>query len=292
MDNAECETSPRMRGVDVAESDEGLTLEAAATTYLDAEAKAIDRRGRVEIHRFISWYGGGRVLSSVTGHELTQYQEALGTGVGVVDRILPVKAFFTYAKKKTWTATNLGVHLRVRKVSRARRDGAGPAIATSAPPPRDEAAGMTPEGLIAAKEELEQLRAQRPEIAEALKLAMADKDFRENAPLDAARDTQALLEARIRNLEQQINRAVVVEQQGTEVSGRVHMGSSVTATNLVSGRTIEYTLVGQNEADAAAGKISVASPVGRAFMGSGAGDEVEVAAPSGVLRFRVESVAD
>ena len=292
MDNAECEISRRTRGADVAESDEGLTLEAAATAYLDAEAKAIDQRGRVEIHRFVSWYGGGRVLSSVTGHELTQYQEALGTGVGVVDRILPVKAFFAYAKKKTWTATNLGVHLRVRKVSRARRDGAGSAIATSAAPARDEAAGMTPEGLIAAKEDLEQLRAQRPEIAEALKLAMADKDFRENAPLDAARDTQAHLEARIRNLEQQINRAVIFEQHGSEVSGRVHMGSSVTATNLVSGRTVEYTLVGQNEANATAGKISVASPVGRAFMGSGAGDEVEVTAPSGVLRFRVESVAD
>ena len=265
----------------MADQQRPTTLEEAATLYLEAVAQSVDQRARVEITRFTSWYGSDRRLDALTGHQVTQYQEALGTTTDVMDRLPPVKEFLAYAKKKNWTATNLGAHLRVKRTKRA-------SASATAVPEQVEVVEMTSDGLAAAKAELERLHAQRPQIQQALKLAMADKDFRENAPLDAARDAQGHLEGRIRQLEYDIKYAVVVA--GEEESGRAHLGSSVTATNLVSGRTVDYTLVGHNEVDATAGKISIASPVGQAFVGRGPGDEVEVTIPSGKVRFRIETV--
>lgn len=266
----------------MADQQRPTTLEEAATLYLEAVAQSVDQRARVEITRFTSWYGSDRKLNALTGHQVTQYQEALGTTTDVMDRLPPVKEFLAYAKKKNWTATNLGAHLRVKRTKKASTNAA-------AVPEQAEVIEMTSEGLAAAKAELERLRAQRPQIQQALKSAMADKDFRENAPLDAARDAQGHLEGRIRQIEYEIKHAVVVAGEEEE-SGRAHLGSSVTATNLVSGMTVDYTLVGHNEVDATAGKISIASPVGQAFVGRGPGDEVEVTIPSGKVRFRIETV--
>ncbi len=265
----------------MADQQRPTTLEEAAALYLEAVAQSVDQQARVEITRFTSWYGSDRRLDALTGHQVTQYQEALGTTTDVMGRLPPVKEFLAYAKKKNWTTTNLGAHLRVKRTKRA-------GASAAAVPEQAEVVEMTPEGLAAAKAELERLCAQRPQIQQALKLAMADKDFRENAPLDAARDAQGHLEGRIRQIEHDIKYAVVAARE--EESGRAHLGSSVTATNLVSGRTVDYTLVGQNEVDATAGKISVASPVGQAFVGRGPGDEVEVTIPSGKVRFRIETI--
>ena len=99
-----------------------------------------------------------------------------------------------------------------------------------------------------------------------------------------------MLEARIRDVEYQIAHAVVVQPHGAKEAGIVHLGSSVNLFNLETDRAVEYTLVSQNEVDAAAGRISSASPVGQALMGRAVGDEVQVTTPSGTIRFRVESI--
>ncbi|MBI2913303.1 MAG: GreA/GreB family elongation factor, partial [Chloroflexi bacterium] len=83
-------------------------------------------------------------------------------------------------------------------------------------------------------------------------------------------------------------RAVVV--QGAPPSGRVHVGSTVVVTNLTSGAQTRFTIVGPTEASALDGKISSVSPVGKALLDRTVGDEVEVSAPAGVLRFRVEEI--
>ena len=149
---------------------------------------------------------------------------------------------------------------------------------------------MTAAGLEASKAELQRLKAERPKMAQSLEAAMADKDFRENAPLDAARDVQSFLESRIREVERQIAQAVVVDPTAAAVRGRAHLGSDIEITNLVSNETVQYTLVGQNEVDMAAGRISNISPVGQALVGKGVGDIVIVTVPSGTIRFRIESV--
>jgi transcription elongation factor GreA len=260
-----------------------LTLERAVSAYFDATAAKLIQAERVAVTRFVSWYGPGRGLQEISAHEMTLFQEAVGdNAANLAERLMPVKAFFAHAKKKTWTQTNLGVHLRVKK-SALKRGETKQENASA-----EDAVEMTPDGFEAAKIELDQLKSERPKIQDDLALAMADKDFRENAPLDAARDQQALLEARIRDVEHQIAHAVVVQPHGAEQAGIVHLGSSVNLLNLEADRAVEYTLVSQNEVDAAAGRISSASPVGQALMGRAVGDEVQVTAPSGTIRFRVE----
>jgi transcription elongation factor GreA len=147
---------------------------------------------------------------------------------------------------------------------------------------------VTLDGLAALERELEDLKGRRPEIAEQLRAAMADKDFRENAPLDAARDAQAHLEARIRAIEDQLRHAVIIDPD--QKGGRANVGSTVRVMNLKVGREQTFHLVSPNEVDPSNGKISVESPVGQAVINHGVGDEVTVRAPSGELQLRVLEV--
>jgi transcription elongation factor GreA len=116
---------------------------------------------------------------------------------------------------------------------------------------------------------------------------MLDKDFRENAPLDAAKDKQAHLEARIREIEAALKHAVIVEKTGGGGS-KVNIGSTVEVTNLTSGAAQRYTVVGENEGNAAAGKISVASPMAGARWAH-PGERWSLR-PAGRLRFRIEKI--
>jgi transcription elongation factor GreA len=119
---------------------------------------------------------------------------------------------------------------------------------------------------------------------------MEDKDFRENAPLDAARDHQGYVEGRIRRLEATLQQAVVVQDDPAPSGHEVEIGSTVVLRNLESGAETTYTLVRPGEVDAAQGRISFQSPMGQALLLHRAGDQVDVAAPSGTRRFRIESV--
>ena len=263
------------------------TVGEAASNYFAARAKKIDQGHRVAVTRFVSWCGPSRLLSDLTPHQMTQFQESVGENAAdLEDRLLPVKDFFAFVRRRTWSETNLGIHLRVKRTAAKRASKEEPALE------HEQAVRfeMTPDGLTHAREELERLLDERPGAAEAVALAMEDKDFRENAPLDAARDHQAHLEARIRELEYQIGHAEVVDAEQRASTGMAQLGSTVHAINLEGDRTVHYTLVGQNEVDAAAGRISVQSPVGQSFVGRAAGDIVEVVAPSGTIRFRIESV--
>ncbi len=262
-----------------------LTLERAAAQYLETVAHKVDRTARAEVQRFVQWYGPHREMAQIKAHEMTQYLTAQGEhAADLAQRLTPVKEFLAHARKETWTTANLGVHLRVKA---ARGKVAGGVRAVGSGPRRETQ--MSAGGLAAAEAELEGLKAQRPKIAELLRLAMADKDFRENAPLDAARDQQAHLETRIRDLEGQI-RTAVIDDGTSGPSGGAHLGSRVRAINLVTGQVAEYTLVGQNEVEAAAGRISVASPIGLALLGRGQGEDVEISVPSGTIQLRVERV--
>jgi transcription elongation factor GreA len=148
---------------------------------------------------------------------------------------------------------------------------------------------LTSEGIEALKTEHEVLLGQRAGVREEVRKAMLDKDFRENAPLDAAKDKQGHLEARIREIETMMKRAVVVEGSAGD---RVQVGATVMVRNLASDAISRFVIVGPTEANAADGKISSASPVGRSLLDRTVGDEVEVSAPAGKMRFRVEQIGD
>lgn len=257
------------------------TLTEAASQYLAALPQNQRQDSQPEVYRFVRWYGADRRTAELRGHDVSAYAEALGaSAVDAPQRLEVLRGFLSFVRKQKFTPTNLATHVRLRKTA---------VKAMTAGTPLQEV-HLTPEGHAALQAELESLRAQRPRVAEDLRKAMADKDFRENAPLDAAREHQAHLEARIREIEATLSRVVIVGGAAPASNARIGVGSSVVLRNLKSGAELRYVLVSPSEVNPADGKISIVSPVGKALMERSAGEEVEVKAPAGTIRFRIESV--
>lgn len=234
-----------------------------------------------EALRFARWFGEERPAVEIKPSDLEAYVESFGSHApNASQRADSLKGFLSYAHKQKILPERLVSHVRVRRtVSRAR----GNALA-------DMTVQLTAEGKLALEKELEDLIAQRPHMAEELHDARADGDVRENAPLEAAREAQGQLEARIRELEGTLRRAVVVEEEHGGAVDRAHIGSNVVISNIQTGTKMSYQLVAAAEARPGTGRLSVESPVGRAVLGKRAGDEVQVTAPSGMVRFRVDDI--
>lgn len=160
-------------------------------------------------------------------------------------------------------------------------------VRTTAPPANAApAAQLTASGLAALERELRELTTvSRPEVILRVKQARELGDLRENADYEAARREQSFLEGRVQELEQTLRNAVVIT---TQDSGLVHMGSRVEVE--VEGLRTTLHLVGTSEADPSEGRISDASPVGRALLGHRAGDEVVVQTPGRQVVYRVIGV--
>ena len=242
--------------------------------------KAHDERSAIE--RFVAWFGGGRPMRELTGDDVGAYAEQQGGGNGTA--LEPIRAFLAYSSRMAFTDENLVAHLHLGGEGGEGGGGEGSGAAMGA-----EGYHMTIEGVAALERDLEGLKSRRPEIAESLRTAMQDKDFRENAPLDAARDEQAHLEAHIREIEDQLRRAVIIDEDAK--AGRADVGSTVKVLNLESSREQTFHLVSPAEVDPTSGKISVQSPFGAAIIDHGPGDEVTVHAPAGTLKLRLLEVS-
>lgn len=150
---------------------------------------------------------------------------------------------------------------------------------------------MTPEGLKNLQVELKRLKSEeRPKVIEAISVARDHGDISENAEYDAAKDQQAFLEKRIREIENRIANAQVVDPTdlGTD---KVVFGVNVTLHDLESGEEISYQIVGVDEADIAAKRISITSPVARALIGKRVGDVVQVQIPRGLRELEVLDIS-
>ncbi len=148
---------------------------------------------------------------------------------------------------------------------------------------------LTAEGLEEIKKELDVLKLEkRPEIIQALKDARALGDLSENAEYDAARNEQAIVEARILELEQMIEKAVVIKEVNKEV---VSIGTRVTIEYVEDGEQDDYSIVGSKEADPFANKISNESPIAKAIMGMRVGDTVSVESPNGKYDVKIVQIA-
>ncbi len=257
-----------------------VSLLEAATRYVSSLAKSASASAQTEVNRFVRWYGASRLTDELRGHDISLYGEELGAATAEAKRRADqVRGFLSYLKKEGMTPTNLAPHLRLKKSAKG-------AVTRSV---KQRAVEVTAEGHEALKGELEALKSQRPQVREDIRLAMLDKDFRENAPLDAAKDKQAHLEARIREIDGTLKYAVIVKKVDG-IGSRVRVGSTVEMTNLSSGASLRYTIVGVNEGNAAEGKISNASPIGKALLKRREGEEVKVNIPAGVLRLRIEKI--
>ncbi len=146
---------------------------------------------------------------------------------------------------------------------------------------------MTQTGYDGLEAELKRLkRVDRYEIVKEIEVARAHGDLKENAEYHAAKDKQGHIEARIRQLEDRLARAQVIDPAGQDTA-RVRFGLTVDLEDAESGETVSYTLLGEEEADAANGRISVTSPVARALLGKAVGDVVTVRVPRGTREFEV-----
>ena len=147
---------------------------------------------------------------------------------------------------------------------------------------------MTAAGKAELEAELEQLKTEgRVDIAEKLKVARSYGDLSENSEYDEAKSEQAKIEARIQELEYQLENAVIVDSSAGD---KVSMGSKVTVLRKTDNQEFVYEIVGFSQSNPSAGKISDESPVGKALLGASVGETVVVEAPIGNLEFEIKSI--
>lgn len=149
---------------------------------------------------------------------------------------------------------------------------------------------MTQEGFDKLKKDLADAIAQRPVISAAIAEAREKGDLSENAEYESARDAQALLEMNIAKLQDLVANARVIDESKL-TTDKVGMLSKVKVKNLNLGREMQFTIVGEQEANFAEGKLASTTPIGKALMGHKVGDVVEATAPNGVMKFEILSIS-
>jgi transcription elongation factor GreA len=149
---------------------------------------------------------------------------------------------------------------------------------------------MTAEGYQALDAELKRLKTQeRPTVIQAIAEARAHGDLSENAEYHAAKERQAFIETRVAEIEDKIARSQIIDV--SKLSGKqVKFGATVQLLDEDTGDKSKYKIVGEDESDVKAGKISITSPIARAMIGKEEGDVVEVMAPGGAKSYEIVKV--
>ena len=150
---------------------------------------------------------------------------------------------------------------------------------------------MTSEGETLLKEELQRLKfEERPSVIDAIATAREFGDLKENAEYHAAKEQQALIEARIKNIESKLSDSQVIDVTQMTPSGKVIFGTTVLIEDLADSTSLTYKIVGEDEANIKEGKISVVSPVAKKLIGKYEGDEVRVETPGGIKEYEIITV--
>ncbi|MBP5637342.1 MAG: transcription elongation factor GreA [Bacteroidales bacterium] len=149
---------------------------------------------------------------------------------------------------------------------------------------------MTQAGYDKLKKELADALAQRPVISAAIAEAREKGDLSENAEYDAARDAQGLLEVKIARLKEKVTNARVIDESKLSTD-TVQLLSKVKVENQANKMVMQFTIVGENEADFSKGLLSASTPIGKALIGHAKGDVVEAQVPSGVMKFKILEIS-
>jgi transcription elongation factor GreA len=150
---------------------------------------------------------------------------------------------------------------------------------------------MTVGGEKALREELDRLKtADRPRVIAAIADAREHGDLKENAEYHAAREEQGFIEGRITELEGKLSNAQVIDVAAIPNSGKVIFGTTVAIINCDTDETVRYQIVGDDEADIKAGKISVNSPIARGLIGKSEGEIASIQTPKGFVEYEIEEV--
>jgi transcription elongation factor GreA len=190
-----------------------------------------------------------------------------------------VRDFLTYARKSGFLSENLAVHVKMPKAARK-------SASRVAAPTDPTSVWLTQQGYDQLQERLVWLQEEMVSAAAEIKKAAADKDVRENAPLEAAREHLGQLDGRRRETEEALKLAQVIGEDGAG-AGVVRQGGAITLLDVSTGQSQEWLLVDPREAAPLDGRLSTTSPVGHAVLGRREGDEVDVSAPRGMVRYRI-----
>ena len=255
-------------------SNGNLSLAEIADGFLLGLSLQDREKTQIEVYKFVRWFGPHRKATELSPVDVASYGELITPSAAK-----PVKTFLSYIQKKGFIELKLAPHLRTKKLS-------SKAIAFR----QDTQVGivLTEQGLAKLEKDLANFKGQIPAVIEEMQRAAADKDFKENAPLHAARTRKAQLEGRIKELESTLNLARLVEE-GQETS-KIIIGYTVVLCDLSSGKEFRYALVNPQEANPSKGKLSIASPLGKVLLDKEKGQSVEITAPAGTFCYRIENI--
>jgi len=259
-----------------------LSLGEAAGRFLTSLSPREGEVSQQAVYRFVRWYGWERPLAGLTAAEVANFATRLSlSDIDYIKKLELIRAFLVYAKKQGWSKINLATHLKAKK-AKAKLPSAPSRV-------KPQAVSLTQQGYAELKAELDALQGKRLQVLDEIRRAAADKDFRENAPLAAAREQQGQIVGRISELEEILKSATVIaEKEGIDLKAGI--GDSVVLRDMASDEELHYTVVSPREVDPSRGKISSASPLGKAIIGRGQGETVEITAPAGKLRYQLKQV--
>jgi len=250
------------------------SIEKVAVEYLAGLPTAKRASDEAAVLRFVRWFGRQRGVEAIKARDIDAFCVTAPAAEAPA-----LRGFLSHTYKKGMSVRGLATHVK------SKREPKEPARVASGP---SEPVVVTEEGLQALRKELEDLKGQRIIVTEQMRRAAADKDFRENAPLQAAREEKSHIEGRILELESTLACATTVN--GGKRNAAVCLGDVVLLTDKSTGGTVTYKLVDSREASPARGKLSSSSPIGRAIMGRHVGQEVQFSAPAGTFIYRIEKI--
>jgi len=260
----------------VENTEQNPTLAEAADAFLAHLPPEERAKTQAEILKFVRWLGSSRQVKDISPVDVASYGEQITPST-----VKPLRSFLTHIRKKSSSSIALAPHLRAKKTS-------SKTVAFWQSGHQGQVT-LTAEGYAKLDKELANLKSQRSQVIEEIQIAAADKDFRENAPLAAAREQKGHLEGRIKEIESTLNQAKIMGE-GHDTT-KAKLGDTVVLRESSSDKEFSYTLVDPREANPTKGKLSVASPLGKAILDRQIGQTVEVAAPAGTFCCRIESIA-
>jgi len=253
----------------------------AVSTFLKKLPDTDKDIGQSVLFKFARWTGTDLEFNRLNPPVVAGYAEQISvTDTDYQKKLEILRAFFAYARKSGWSDVNLGTHVKTRKpkVKKTNNNTA-----------KQESVVLSRERHEEMVHELATLKARSRELVTEIQRAAADKDFRENAPLHAAKEERGYVEGRIHELEETLKVATIIEDKKTP-SAKSGVGDCLVLCDLDSGEECRYTIVDPREVNALKGKISLVSPLGRALLGKRAGDTVEINVPAGKLRFQIKAI--
>lgn len=266
----------------VSSNNQSPSLGDAASRFLATLSSQEREASQPEVYKFARWYGWERSFANLAAPEVAGYAEQLSlSDTDYARKLVLIRAFLAYAKKKGWSQTNLAIHLKARKG----KSGSPVASRRNLP----ESISLTQEKYDELQAELATLKEKSYELIDEIRRAAADKDFRENAPLAAAREQRGHVEGQIRELEETLKAATTIDGKRKPALKTV-IGDNIVLSDLASGEELRYMIVDPREVDPSRGKISIASPLGKALLGRRDGEIVEITVPAGRLRYQIVRV--